>query len=107
MVVKARKLAELIPEENVNRVRSKDRIWGSGHSEFRKWRGSSRGTEKEQPVQKENRQSEGSGSLLERVCQALRGALSGKSPHQLLASALRCSWYIAERVLFENIILLL
>lgn len=29
MVVKARKLAELIPGENVNRVRSKDRIWGS------------------------------------------------------------------------------
>lgn len=40
MVGKAMKLAEISRGGNVNRVKLKGRIWGSGHSEFRKWKGS-------------------------------------------------------------------
>lgn len=40
MVGKARRLTEISRGENVKRVRPKDRIWGSGRSDFRKWKGS-------------------------------------------------------------------
>lgn len=42
MVGKAMKLTEISWGENVNRVRPKDRIWGSGLSDFRKWKESSK-----------------------------------------------------------------
>lgn len=54
---------------------------------------------KEQPAQEEeDQQNGGSGSSLESVCQALRGALAGKSPHQLLTSPVRLMVY-TERML--------
>ena len=49
--------------------------------------GLAQGAEKEQPAWKEET-SRVRFWKLERVCQALCGALSGKSPHQLLPSAL-------------------
>lgn len=43
ILVKTRRLVEITCRENANRARSKSRAWGSGPSELRKHRGSSKG----------------------------------------------------------------